>query len=86
MSSQMKGLVSIIFGCLAIFSRVVVEIINVTPYLLFTRIIPLILGIFVIYLGLKARKEGAKLLGLAGVVLGIVATVAHIFRVLEFLR
>ncbi len=78
MSSQMKGLVSVVLGVLAIFSRVTVDILGLTPYVLFTKVIPLVIGAFAIYLGFLARKGGARLWGLAGIVLGIVAVVGHL--------
>lgn len=83
MSSQMKGLVSVVIAVLAIFSNVTVEILGLTPYVLFVKIIPIVVGILAIYLGILARKGGARLWGLTGIVLGIVATVAHIFWILE---
>lgn len=84
MSSQMKGLIGVVLAILAIFSYVVVDMLGLTPYLLFTRMIPAVVAIVAIILGVKARKDGARLWGIASITLGAIAAINHILGILQF--
>lgn len=85
MSPSFKAFIALVIGVLALFSSVVVEVINVERLVLFVHIIPFILGVVAIFLGLNARKGGAKALGIAAVTLGIIGALSHLLSLLQLL-
>jgi len=82
MSGQMKGLISVVIALLSIWSNVTVEVLRLPSNLVTVLIIPIIVSSLAIYLGVQARKNNAKIWGLIGIVLGVVAIVTHIYGLL----
>lgn len=80
----MKGLVGIILALLALVSYNIVDMLNLPPYLLFTRMVPALVAIVAVFLGIKARKDGARLWGIASITLGAIVAINHILGILQF--
>lgn len=86
MSPTNKGIVSIVLALLGLFSAVWVDMLNIKPILLVTAMIPLVISIIAIYLGVEARKGNARVLGIAGLFLGIIGALSHILKIISFIR
>lgn len=78
----MKGLISVVIALLSVWSNVVVEVLNLPSNIFTVLIIPIIVSAFAIYLGVRARKENAKIWGLIGIVLAVVAIITHSYALL----
>ncbi|MEK7213649.1 MAG: hypothetical protein AAB637_00830 [Patescibacteria group bacterium] len=89
MSSQAKGLLGVVLSIIGLFSSALVLNLNLLSnayrdLLTVKVIIPLLISIIGLYLGIIARKNGAKIWGLIAIVLGLIGTLGHILRLFGF--
>jgi hypothetical protein len=85
MNSSYKGIIGTILGFISIFARALIKIFSVKHYLFATAMIPLVISIGAIYLGVKARREGSKVFGIAALFLGIIGVIGHIVKIISFM-
>lgn len=72
MNSTSKGVVSVVLGFFAFFSIGVLDYFHVRLGVSITLGGSFLCSALALYFGIKARRGGAKIIGLAGVVLGVI--------------
>ncbi|MCX6716660.1 MAG: hypothetical protein NTV72_01930 [Candidatus Taylorbacteria bacterium] len=82
MSAEFKGIIGIILSVIALFSMVLIEILRLGKTLFTVAIVPLIISLIAIYLGAIARKDGAKILGVISITVGIIGAVSRVLFII----
>ena len=87
LSATSKGIFSIILGIMGLFSAVWINIFvsyKLRSNIFITAVVPLIISGLAVYLGIIARKNNSKILGLIGSVLGVVGVLSHALYIVGY--
>jgi hypothetical protein len=82
MSATSKGIISIILGLFAVFSIGIFSTLHIRLGVPLTTGISFLLAVLATYLGAQARKNNAKIVGMAGLTLGIIGIIVIGFSIL----
>ena len=89
MNATTKGIVSVILGIFGLFSAVWIDSFfsySQRSNILVAIIIPLLICAIALYLGISARKDGAKIIGLIGIIFSGIGTLSHLLSLIGFGR
>ena len=75
MSPISKGMTAIVLGVFAVFSNAWLNMFHIRLGVTMTLGVSFLCSVLAIYLGIKARKGGSKIVGLIGLVLGIIGVI-----------